>query len=122
MAGVQGEIEAAGKGLVGKINAKDFGGLANMYTETCVLMAPGNDLVQGRAGVKATYDKLAKDGFAKCVMDTEEVVGSGDTAAERGTYKMLKADGSPLDSGRYVLVWRKVGGQWLVHYDINRGN
>lgn len=45
--------------------------------------------------------------------DRIEVAASGDLAVERGAYQ------SPTDEGRYVTVYRKVGGAWKVAADMS---
>jgi ketosteroid isomerase-like protein len=54
---------------------------------------------------------------------TPEVIlvsSSGDMALDRGTYRLLVApQGKQLtDTGKYVVVWRKVGGDWKAAADI----
>lgn len=41
--------------------------------------------------------------------------GSGDWAFERGSYHLDGTRGT--ESGAYLLVWKKVNGQWLIHND-----
>jgi uncharacterized protein (TIGR02246 family) len=52
--------------------------------------------------------------------DRVEVASSGDLAVEYGKYnvKGLGKDGTISDQGRYVTVYRKVGGTWKVSADI----
>jgi ketosteroid isomerase-like protein len=54
---------------------------------------------------------------------TSILVGDGgDLAAEQGTYQIsfTGPKGKKIeDHGNYVTVWKKVGGQWKVLYDIN---
>ena len=45
------------------------------------------------------------------------VAGSGDLATDRGSY-VLNIDGAPEDRGKYVVVWKKVGGEWKAFQDI----
>jgi ketosteroid isomerase-like protein len=42
----------------------------------------------------------------------------GDLAAETGKYDLTGADGTVLDSGKYVVVWKREGGHWKLHRDI----
>ena len=48
------------------------------------------------------------------------VASSGDMALDRGTYRMTVApDGTEqTDTGKYVVVWRKIGGEWKAAADI----
>jgi ketosteroid isomerase-like protein len=48
------------------------------------------------------------------------VSSSGDMALDRGTFKLAVAPkGTPMsDTGKYVVVWRKTGGEWKAVADI----
>ena len=41
--------------------------------------------------------------------------GSGDWAFERGSYHLSGSHGP--ESGAYLLIWKKVNGQWFIHND-----
>jgi len=49
-----------------------------------------------------------------------QISASGDLAIQTGQYRLTgigpKGDGA--DSGRFVTVWKKVGGEWKVAHDI----
>ena len=49
---------------------------------------------------------------------TTEVASQGNLAYEVGTYEMKTKDGKVADRGKYCVVWKKVGGKWLLHRDI----
>jgi ketosteroid isomerase-like protein len=49
---------------------------------------------------------------------TVEVDGRGDIAYEVGTYTFTKQDGTVLDHGKFIVVWKLVEGEWQVHRDI----
>jgi ketosteroid isomerase-like protein len=42
----------------------------------------------------------------------------GDTALEVETYALIGEGGKTLDTGKYVVVWKRQGGQWKIHRDI----
>jgi ketosteroid isomerase-like protein len=44
--------------------------------------------------------------------------GFGETAIEEGVYKILAPDGQAVDNGKYIVIWKKVDGKWLLHQDI----
>ena len=51
-------------------------------------------------------------------LTTLEAEAQGDTAYEVGTYTLPGEGGKMLDVGKYVVVWKRVGGQWKLHRDI----
>ena len=55
-------------------------------------------------------------------LEVVEVEGMGQTAVEVGRYALSDAEGNVLDHGNYVVIWRKVEGQWKLHRDIWNSN
>ncbi|WP_347716685.1 DUF4440 domain-containing protein, partial [Sphingomonas sp.] len=64
-------------------------------------------------------------GFGLTFVPEQIVVSSsGDMALDRGTYSLTIApDGTTqTDTGKYVVVWRKIGREWKVAADIFNSN
>jgi ketosteroid isomerase-like protein len=57
-------------------------------------------------------------GIKNVVSETIEVEDLGDTAIEGGRYRLLVANGSVADGGKYIVVWKNEGGTWKLHRDI----
>jgi ketosteroid isomerase-like protein len=60
-------------------------------------------------------------GFDLTIVPEQIVVSSsGDMALDRGTYSLTIApDGTTqTDTGKYVVVWRKIGSEWKAAADI----
>jgi ketosteroid isomerase-like protein len=51
-----------------------------------------------------------------------EAKGFGDTAYEVGKYTLSGDSGKVNDRGKYIVIWRKVGGQWKLYRDIFNTN
>ena len=47
-----------------------------------------------------------------------EVEIIGDTAFEVGTYQLVVEGGAEADSGKFIVVWKNVDGQWRLHRDM----
>ena len=43
---------------------------------------------------------------------------SADTILERSTVRVFNTAGDVIEQGKYVVVWRKVGDQWFMAWDI----
>jgi ketosteroid isomerase-like protein len=71
---------------------------------------------QRRRGQNARTDRRRR----ACAIDltAAEVEAHGLVASEVGTFVVKVKDGTVVDRGKYVVVWKKVGGQWLLHRDI----
>ncbi len=98
-------------------NAHNAEALAQVYSEDCILMPPGAKALQGRRGVLAFFHDLPRQGMQIAVTNEESEV-RGDMAVRRGTYEMKDRDGSTVERGKYLEVWRKQDGQWLLSRDI----
>ncbi len=114
------------KGEIEKLNAKfgelvrkgDAKGVSELYTSDAVLMPLGTGPVTGRKGVEEFWGGAIKGmGLLDAKLTTLDVVGSGDSASERGEY-LLKLKGGGEDRGKYVVVWKKGKGGWMLHWDI----
>ena len=58
---------------------------------------------------------------AKSILLTVEEVGPLDSstmAYERSIYEFKKENGESFDKGKYVVLWKKVNGQWYLYTDI----
>ncbi|XP_070576280.1 uncharacterized protein [Ptychodera flava] len=105
-------------------NAGDAKGVSELYTEDCQFMRPGRKLVVGRQSVVEAVDELKAAGWATLKLTTDEVGGvvDGDTAFESGQYALFKADGSTDDVGKYLVVWKKVDGVYLIYLKCFNSN
>ena len=104
------------------IKSKDAAAIAQMYTEDGALMPPNAAIAKGRAAVEQGWaGMMGMPGFELTFAPDEIIVSSsGDMALDRGTYSLTVApDGKKqVDTGKYVVVWRKVDGQWKAAADI----
>jgi ketosteroid isomerase-like protein len=87
-----------------------------------VLNAPGAPPARGRAAVR---EGLAKDiaassagGFTLNPAATSDVGVSGDLGWEWNTFTVTDKSGAKVDAGKYVTVYTKKDGKWLIIRDI----
>ena len=121
-----GANEAAIRGEVDRwmqlIKAKDAAAIAGLYAEDGAVMPPNAPIGKGRAAIQQTWASLiAMPGFDLAIIPEEIVVSaSGDMALDRGAYRLaVSPDGTPqTDTGKYVVVWRKIDGKWKAAADI----
>ena len=101
--------------------AKDSAGIAALFAGDGVLMRENQEPVVGTDAIEAfVRAEQAASSTTVVNWDTDrvEVSSSGDLAAEYGSWTVT-GDGELLDEGRYVAVYRKVGGEWKVSTDTS---
>lgn len=100
-------------------NAGDAAALAALYAADAVVMAPGAEPAKGRAAIEKHFERdLEAAAGGQNKIETLEVMAADDWAVEVGTYVASGADGSHVDHGRYIAVWKKVDDTWMLYRDI----
>ena len=115
----QAEIDAVNAKWINFFNKGDFSGVASLYTEDATAFPPGSGMVKGRPGIEAMWQGVAeKVGDPK--LTTIDVKALGPSAArEIGTFSLKTKSSPPKEiTGKYVVVWEKVGKDWKLAADI----
>ena len=118
---------AAQKAQIDAINAKwtelfnkgDFAGIAELYTVDAVAFPPGSPMVRGKAAIGAMWKGMAEQVGNPKVMALEVKRLGPATAREIGTFSLTTKGSSPKEiSGKYLVLWERVRGQWKLAADI----
>jgi ketosteroid isomerase-like protein len=109
-------IEAGNKELFSALKRGDTAAMAALYTANAQLFPPNREVVRGKKAIEELFGSITevKGGG----LTTTELEVHGDTAIETGTYKLLGEDGSQLDKGNYLAIWKRQEGKWKIHRDI----
>ena len=104
------------------VKAKDAAGIAELYTEDGAVMPPNAPISKGRKAIQQTWKSMMQTpGFDLTFVPEQIIVSSsGDMALDRGTYNLTIAPNGTkqTDTGKYVVVWRKIGREWKAAADI----
>ena len=113
------EIEAANAKWMAFFNKGDFDGVASLYTADATAFPPGSAMVTGRAAIGAMWKGMA-DQVTDPKVTTIDVKRLGPAAArEIGTFSLKTKSSPPKElTGKYVVVWEKVGRDWKLANDI----
>jgi uncharacterized protein (TIGR02246 family) len=100
-------------------NKGDFGTLGGMYTEDAYVLPPGSEMAKGRSNIQAFWTK-AGEAVGDLKLTTVDVKPHGSEAAhEIGTFSLMtKGQQRQQMTGKYVVVWQKVGNDWKLAADI----
>ena len=102
-------------------NAGDTAALAAAYAEDAVLLPPNAPAVSGRAAIGEflTADSANTRGAGlSFAIDSDSTVGvSGDLAYEAVTFKVNDASGATVGTGKFIGVFNRKDGKWLLVRD-----
>ena len=93
--------------------------LAAMYTPDAYVLPAGAEMAKGHNAIEKVWGGAVKQlGDAKLTTVDVQSLGPG-AAREVGTFSFkTKAQPPEQVTGKYVVVWRKMGGQWQLATDI----
>lgn len=80
-------------------------------------MAPNAPSASGE-NLISVFEGMADMGIASIDLQTSEVEAAENFAYEVGNYALMGEDGSEVDSGKYIVIWRMEDGEWKLHRDI----
>ena len=110
-------IEATNTGFVTDLLRGDAKALAERYTPDAAVMPPNSTAAVGTAAIEAFWAAAIEAGIEDAELTTTNVEVSGDLAYEDGEVSLTNADGKTTQQ-RYLVVWKRVGGEWKLHRDI----
>jgi ketosteroid isomerase-like protein len=102
-------------------NAKDAAKLASFYADDAVYMPPNYPMVKGRANLEAQFKREFEEGFTNLQLKPMESAISGSHAFEAGT-ATVEAPGGLTDNSKYLVVFKRVGSDWKIAYDIHNSD
>ncbi len=119
---IRAGVEAANQRFMDAVSRGDAAAAAALYTARAQLLPPNSAMRSGKQAIQAFWQETLDAGVKQAKLQTVEVEGHGDTAYEVGQYWLAAADGRTIDSGKYVVVWKREQGQWRLHRDIWNSN
>jgi uncharacterized protein (TIGR02246 family) len=121
----QQEIVTVANAYVTAMLASDAASAAALYREDAVEMPNCGPLVKGRPAIEQYFRGLMKEvKITAFVLTHMESAISGDTAYDVGTYtqRLSTPGGIVDDTGKYVVMLKRTGGDWKVAYSIHNSD
>jgi ketosteroid isomerase-like protein len=119
---IRGVIEEGNQQWSMAFSTGDSAALAAMYTPNAQLFPMHREIVSGIEAIQQFWQGVMASGVKGATLTTLEVDEQGDTAYEVGKYELRGEGNKVLDHGKYVVVWKRVQGQWRLHRDIWNSN
>jgi len=112
-------IQKLNENFASAFNRGDYAAVAGMYAEDAYLLPPGAEMMRGRAAIQAFWTK-AGEAIGDPKLTAVDVTPLGNTAArEIGTFTLkTKGEQATELTGKYVVIWQKVGNDWKLAADI----
>jgi len=100
--------------------AGDVPSLVALYADDAIVNPPGAPPARGQAAIREyfTKDIAASKGMSLKPGPKSDITISGDMAFEWNTFTVTDKSGATVDTGKYVTVYTKRDGKWLVIRDI----
>lgn len=103
-------------------NAGDSAKVGSFYTDDATLMPPNEPAITGRQNIAAWFKGGIDEGFTDFRLTPTESSTAGAQAFEAGTYSLTMKSGTggapTTDKGKYVVVYKRIGAEWKLAYDI----
>lgn len=115
-------IRGANERWLQLIRSKDASGIGQLYAQDAVALPEYEKAAIGREAIAKLWGRQMQTPNYALTFGTDQLIfsTSGDMALDRGWYRFsAKGPKGPInDTGKYVVVWRKIDGEWKVAADI----
>jgi uncharacterized protein (TIGR02246 family) len=111
-------IVAGNRAFAAALKKGDSTAIAAMYAPKAKVLPPNSTAVGGREGIRRFWQGAMDAGVKSATLTTVDVETEGDLAVETGRFVLFGADGKKLDSGKYIVVWKRSKGEWKLFRDI----
>jgi uncharacterized protein (TIGR02246 family) len=103
--------------MAAAINRGDPKSGVGFYADDATILPPGSQMIKGKSEILNFWAKTGK-GLSDAKIAIVDVKPLGpDTAREIGTFSFKNADHKEV-TGKYVVVWQKIGNEWKNTTDI----
>jgi uncharacterized protein (TIGR02246 family) len=112
-------VRSRSEAVVAAESAFDVEAVMTFWAEDAILQPAGGPQLQGRPAISHLYRQYFESGMLKEFSASAthiEASSSGDLAFESGVSRMVLTgdEGDLLDKGKYLLVWKKIDGEWMI--------
>jgi ketosteroid isomerase-like protein len=111
------DIDAANAKFIELFSQGD-GSVVTLYAPGATICPPNSDFVMGMNAIRDFWKGAYEAGIKKVKLETINVEAAGPIAQETGKYTLYSADDKLIDSGKYLVVWKKEKGGWMLYRDI----
>ena len=96
----------------------DSAGMVNSYAHDAKIFPPNSAAIIGQSAIGPLVSQYLKFGIKEYRDETTALYGNEDNLIEEGDYFMGDGKGNSIDKGKYIVVWRKVDGDWKIYSNM----
>jgi ketosteroid isomerase-like protein len=122
-------LDSAYARMMSFVASENADSLASLYAENARLYPQDEPIVEGREAIRAKYVSWFGMGTAEIDSERLGLTVNGPIAIERMKWTMTitaEPGGPPMEPltmvGKGVVVWRKIGNQWLIMDDVGNND
>ncbi len=115
---LKSSIESVNAQFAEAFARRDVAGIGRLYAVDAQAYPPGSAPVVGRAAIQDMWKGLLSLPVGRIQLRTIEVDGNGETAWEAGRYTLVGSNGSTVDDGKYIVLWKRDGDAWKLYRDM----
>ena len=117
------EIATSNKEFESYVSKGDSVGLAtNIYTVDAKFMGPNQEAAVGRPQVLSAISSIFQSGITGIKLTTADVWGDENSIVEEGAFELNIKDGTVVEKGKYLVLWKKEDGKWKLFRDCFNSN
>ncbi len=121
-AAARAAIEANNQAYMKAFEAGEAKELGAMYAEDAKLLPPNGERILGRPAIEGFWASFLQLPVETLRLETVDLHGGGDTVAEEGNYVLAGAGGQTVETGKYIVVWRRTEVGWTIARDMWSSN
>ncbi|MGE5603075.1 MAG: YybH family protein [Nitrososphaerales archaeon] len=111
-------IAAVNKQFMEGVAKGDAAQVAAVYASDGWAFPPGGPIVKGREAVQGLWQSVIDSGIKGIDLETLDLDVHGDGAVEVGQGVLRLAGGQVAGRAKYIVVWKRVTGEWKYYRDI----
>lgn len=120
LSAIKDEIQALNNTWATAYNAGDAATILDLYADDAISMPDGEPALVGKAAIKKDLETSFSNRKTTVTVafETKEVFGDERMVTETGTVAVRNAAGELLYTEKYMTLWEKRKGRWLVIREI----
>ena len=115
-------ITEARRRFMDSFRAGDMTSVTGCFAEDAQMLQPNRDTLRGRMAIEGFWAGIRDLGARSLELDSAEIESVGDAAWEAGQYVTKFGDGTVVDRGKYMVIWRRSGNGWHFHRFMSNTN